>query len=125
MPIRYEHAPDLEQMAREIVIKTNMKHIDMTRIRCVRSRGTKSRRILARCHALSRIFQHALGVRAHYVIEAVSEKFDTLSREDQIKTMIHELMHIPKSFRGGFRHHSDYVTNRNVNMVYQVYMEGL
>lgn len=125
MPIKYESAPDLEQLARDIVIRTGMKHIDLTRIACVRSRGSKSRRVIARCHALSRIFQHALGIRAHYVIEAVSEHFDRLSEEEKVKTMIHELMHVPKSFRGGFRHHSNYVNRRNVERVYRTYLEGL
>ena len=125
MPIKYEPAPDLEQMARDIVIKTNMKHIDLTRVVCVRSRGSKSRRVIARCHALSRIFQHALDIKAHYIIEAVSEHFDSLSKEDKIKTMIHELMHVPKSFRGGFRHHSNYVNRRNVERMYRVYKGGL
>jgi predicted metallopeptidase len=43
-----------------------------------------------------------------------------MSREEQDKTLIHELMHIPKSFGGGFIHHN-IVTDRNVNKLYRIY----
>ena len=50
----------------------------------------------------------------------LSEKFDKLSKEEQIKVVIHELMHIPKSFGGGFKHH-DFVTEKNVGKCYELY----
>jgi len=40
-----------------------------------------------------------------------------MSEIDQIKTLIHELMHIPKSFGGGFRHH-DFVCEKNIEVEY-------
>lgn len=64
--------------------------------------------------------QTALGVKAHYVIEVISEKFDKLSEEERTKTIIHELMHIPKSMGGGFRQH-DFVCRRNVDQMYRQY----
>ena len=33
--------------------------------------------------------------------------------------MIHELMHIPGGFSGGFRPHKGYVERKNVEMVYK------
>jgi predicted metallopeptidase len=86
----------------------------------VRSRGSGSRGTLGRCHALSKIWQLALGIKAIYIIEILSERFDKMSREEQDKVLIHELMHIPFSFGGGFKHH-DVVTERNVDKVFEHY----
>lgn len=41
-----------------------------------------------------------------------------MSEEDRIKTLIHELMHIPKTFGGGFRHH-DFVQRRTIDRLYK------
>jgi len=112
--MRYEQAPDVEAQVGELVAVLGFDHIDLSRVRCVRSYGTKSRRTLARCHALPRILQTAMTLRAHYVIELVTEHYDRLPPDEQVKTLIHELLHIPKSFSrgggGGFRHH--HVVNR-------------
>ena len=64
--------------------------------------------------------QKALGIPAFYPLEFISENFDKLSDDDKVKIVIHELMHIPKSFGGGFRHH-DYVCSKNVNKCYKLY----
>jgi Predicted metallopeptidase len=63
--------------------------------------------------------QLALGINAHYVVEILTENYDRLSEEEQIKILIHELMHIPETFGGGFRMHSDHVTRRNVEKLYR------
>ncbi len=123
--IRYERAHDVHRKASFIVGRLGFGWIDMSRVACVRSRGSKSRRTLARCHALSKIMQAALGVRGHYVIEVISERFDKLSPVDQTKTIIHELMHIPRSMGGGFRHHAPYVNRRTVDMMYERLVGGV
>jgi len=41
-----------------------------------------------------------------------------------VKVIIHELMHIPQTFGGGFRHH-DHVCERNINRCYMAYKEKL
>ena len=66
--------------------------------------------------------QKALFRKAFYVLEFLSERFDKMSAEEQVKVIIHELMHIPKCFGGGFKHHN-FVTERNVNKYYKAYME--
>ncbi|HLD85186.1 MAG TPA: putative metallopeptidase [archaeon] len=121
MGIKYEPAPDIEKAAKTIVEKlenAHLGHVDFSRVRFLRSRGSKSQRTLARCHALPRIMQKALDVKAHYVIEVISENFDHLDDKEKIKTIIHELFHIPKSMGGGFRHH-DYVCGKNIDILYK------
>ena len=124
MPIKYELASDILERLYEIARKLgDMKHVKFSGVYAVRSYGSASRGTIARCHALSRIWQKALGIKAIYIIEVVSERFDKMSREEQDKTLIHELMHIPKSFGGGFKHH-DVVNKKNVEKLYKIYKEN-
>lgn len=117
MSIKYFEAKDVEQRVIFIAEKLGVKH-DFSRVKFVRSTGSQARRTLARCHALPRIMQQALNVKAHYVIEVISEQFDKLEQEEQVKTLIHELMHIPKAMGGGFRHH-DFVCRKNIDFLYK------
>ena len=121
--IRYERADDIEEEIGDLIQTLQMSHIDGSRVVCVRSRGSKSKGIIARCHGLSRIMQLALNEKPQYVIEVVSERFDTLSEEDRVKVLIHELMHIPHSFGGGFRTHRPHVTRRKIEKMYRKLLE--
>ncbi len=118
--MRYEFAEDLQKIAREIS-EILFPHVNMDRVKCFRSFGTSSKRTIARCHALGKLMQMALEVKAFYPLEFLSERFDKLSFEEQTKVIIHELMHIPKTFGGGFRHH-DFVTDKNVNLLYKQFV---
>lgn len=118
--MKYEFAPDLQQTAEEISMMM-FPHVKTGRIRCFRSYGTSSKNTIARCHALGKLMQKAMGIDAVYVLEFLSERFEKLDEEEKTKTIIHELMHIPKSFGGGFRHH-DYVCDDNVNKCYGEYV---
>jgi predicted metallopeptidase len=117
--MRYEFAEDLQMLAEEISIML-FPHVDLNNVKCFRSFGTSSRRTIARCHALNKLMQKAIGIKAVYVLEFLSERFDRLDGEEKLKVIIHELMHIPKCFGGGFKHH-DFVTNMAVNKVYKEY----
>ncbi len=117
--MRYEFAPEIQRIAEEIS-RMLFSHIKMNRVMCFRSYGTSSRNTVARCHALGKLMQKAMGTEAFYALEFLSERFDKLDREEQIKTIIHELMHIPKTFGGGFKHH-DFVTDKNINMFFKEY----
>lgn len=118
--MRYENAFDLRERMQEIARILGMEHIDLDRVECLRSFGSSSRRTIARCHALGKLMQKAMKTKAFYAIEFL-ERFDKLSREEQDKVIIHELMHIPKSFGGGFRQH-DYVCDRNVESLHERFM---
>ena len=118
--MKYEFASDLQEIA-EDVCNLLFPHINISRIKCFRSYGTSSRNTIARCHAIGKLMQKALGVSPFYPLEFLSENFDKLSKNEQIRVVIHELLHIPKAFGGGFRHH-DFVCKKNVNNCYQFYM---
>jgi predicted metallopeptidase len=93
-------------------------HIPKDRLICVRSVGSKSRGVIARVHSFPKVWQKGLGLKAHYTIEVISERFDDLSTTEKEKVIIHELLHIPRSFGGGFRHHRDWVTKRRVERLH-------
>ncbi len=115
--MKYEYAPDLKERTVDIVKTLDMNHIDTDRIECIRSFGSSSRRTIARCHAIGKLMQKAMKSKAFYAIEFL-EIFDKMNRKDQDKVIIHELMHIPKTFGGGFRQH-DFVCERNVDIMYE------
>lgn len=115
--MKYIDAPDLKKRTEEIAKALEMSHLDINRIECIRSFGSSTKRTIARCHALGKLMQKAMQTKAFYAIEFL-EKFEKLSKVDQDKVIIHELMHIPKSFGGGFRHH-DFVCERNVDIMYE------
>ena len=118
----YNDALDVKERCGKIISALDMNHVDISRVAFMRSKGTSTRNTVARCHGLSRVMQIGMNIKAFYVIEVISELFDRLSDEDQTKVLIHELMHIPKNFGGGFRHH-DYVCGREVDKMYKIYCE--
>jgi len=121
MVIRYHPAPDIAQIAEEVVNKLNWAHVLLEHVAFIRSTGSRARRTIARCHALGKAMQIGMGrKKGFYLIEVISEKFDKLSIQDQLKTIIHELMHIPKSFGGGFKHHN-VVNEKSVQYIYDHY----
>jgi predicted metallopeptidase len=112
-PISYQIAGDIQARFEDIVRTLDLRHIDAAKVVCLRSFGSSSRRTIARCHGMSKVLQVAMGIKAFYALEFISERFDRLGEADRDNTIIHELMHIPKNFGGGFRHH-DFVTGANV-----------
>ncbi|MCX6820949.1 MAG: putative metallopeptidase [Candidatus Aenigmarchaeota archaeon] len=122
--MKYEPAPELANLAFDIIGKLGMYHVDAKRVAFVRSRGSKARRTLARIHGTPKIIQVATGTKAFYVVEVISEKFDRLSKDEQTKTIIHELMHIPANFGGGFRGHANYVNRDTVERAFREYRKS-
>ncbi|OGK14589.1 hypothetical protein A3H80_04320 [Candidatus Roizmanbacteria bacterium RIFCSPLOWO2_02_FULL_37_19] len=97
-------AQDVLKHVYNLIHELDLTHISKKDIFCMRSKGSNAR-AYARIWGLSRIFQVAAGMRPTYVIEVLSERFDKLSHEQQIKVLIHELMHIPKTFSGALLSH--------------------
>ena len=115
--MKYEYAPDLQKRMEDIDASLSMNHIDVSRVKCFRSRGSSTRRTIARCHTIGKLMQKAMNAPAHYAIEFL-EIFEKMSQKEQDKVIIHELLHIPKTFGGGFRQH-DFVCEKNVGILYE------
>lgn len=119
--INYFIASDIEQRALDIINILQLTYLDVGRIHFIRSVGSKSRYVVARIYSLHKIWENAIGVKPSYCIEVISERFDKASLREQDETIIHELLHIPKSFGGGFKSHRKHVTKKNVIEFYNMY----
>jgi predicted metallopeptidase len=74
------------------------------------------------------MWQEALGVPAQYVIEVLVEHYDVLDRDEQLKIVIHELLHIPKTFSGAVRNHSgqgEKIDGHAVNRYFRRYQKAI
>ena len=122
-----EFAIDVQGKLERIVDVLGLAHLDSHRIICMRSRRSRAN-AYARVWNLPRIWQRALGVGAYYVIEVLGEHFDKLSEEEKEKVLIHELMHIPKSFSGALVPHECFgrtIDNKSVERMHTEYKRRL
>jgi predicted metallopeptidase len=120
LTIEYVEAPDVKKLVDEIVDSLDLFHVVPQFLYCYRSHGSESKRIIARIHGLGRIWQEALRRPPTYVIEVISEQYEKLSGEEKEKTLIHELLHIPKGFSGGFRPHKGYIDKMKIERLHQL-----
>ncbi len=118
--MKFTPAPDIQVRIEKIVEAAELGHINAGNVVCMRSYNAKAR-AYARIWSLPRIWQSALGVRAHYIIEVLSEKFDRQAKEDQDRTLIHELMHIPKTFSGALVPHNCFSKKIDAKAVEKIY----
>lgn len=123
MPISYSEAADVKKLADEIAEKLDFFHVVPQFVFCIRSKGSASRRTIARIHGLGKVWQQTLNIPSAYVIEVISERFDRLTQEDKEKTVIHELLHIPATFAGGFRPHKGYIDDETVDKLHKTFRE--
>ena len=123
MTLEYVEASDVKKLVDEMIDSLDLFHVVPQFVYCYRSRGSKSKRIIARIHGLGRIWQEALRRPSAYVIEVISEQYDKLSDEEKEKTLIHELLHIPNGFSGGFRPHKGYIDKKRVERLHRVLLK--
>lgn len=123
MGFEFFNAEDVRSLAVDMIAELEFYHIDPERLFCFRSKGSKSRGTIARIYSLSRIWQKALSLPPYYLLEVIAERYDKLNEDEKQKIIIHELLHIPHGFKGGFRHHKGYVTNRRVDQLFKQFTE--
>ena len=121
--MQWQKAEDIQQKLHHLVAKLQFLHVDSTKIISFRSYGSSSR-ARARIWSFPRVWQQALNLPPHYVIEVLSEHFDRLSDDDQTRVLIHELMHIPRTFSGALVPHrgrKHRIDHRSVERLFQQY----
>ena len=119
MVIKYFDAPDIKEQVDTITSDLELSHIRPQLVYCVRSKGSKAKRTIARIHGLGKIWQGVLKTHPTYIIEVISETFGKMKDEEKERTLIHELLHIPGGFSGGFRPHKGYVERKTVEKLYR------
>ncbi len=102
--MHYKLAPEIKRTVRVLVKDLNFAHIKVNNIHCIRSFDAKTR-AYARIWGMAKLFQEVAGLEPHYIIEVNARMFDKLDDREKIKTLIHELMHIPKTFSGALLPH--------------------
>lgn len=102
--MQYEIALDIKEKVDLLINQLNFTYIKPSYIHCIRSFDAQTRAI-ARIWGMSRLFKEVAGIQPHYIIEVNSKRYDRLPPREQIKTLIHELMHIPKTFSGALLSH--------------------
>ncbi len=118
MRLVFEKALREEEKIKDIVSVLEWDYIKTEYVKCVYS-GNSSSKAIARIWSTPRIFSYAFGIIPMYVIELIRKKYDKLSESEKNKVLIHELMHIPKTFSGALRSHR---FHKEIDRVYNNYV---
>jgi len=102
--MQYKLAPEIKRQIRVLIKELKFTHIKPNQIWCIRSCDAKTR-AYARIWGMSRLFHEVAGLPPTYIIEIINQHFEKLSPREKTKTLIHELMHIPKTFSGALLSH--------------------
>jgi len=117
--MNYKLAPEIKRQVRVLIKELNFTHIKPNQVWCIRSSDAKTR-AYARIWGMSRLFHEVAGLPPTYIIEVINQHFEKLSPREQMKTLIHELMHIPKTFSGALlshRGHHREISDREVEKI--------
>ena len=109
---------------RKIIGALGFTHVDASRIFCVRGYGSTSE-AWARIWGLPTLWQQVLEIRPAYVVEIIEPEFSSLPPDEQDRILIHELLHIPRTFSGAIRPHRSptfRINRRTVERFYQRYL---
>jgi predicted metallopeptidase len=102
--MKYTIAQDIKTKIDVLIQKLNFNHIKPKNIHCIRSFDAKTR-AYARIWGMAKLFKEVVGLEPNYIIEVNAKRFDKLPQREQMKTLVHELMHIPKTFSGALLSH--------------------
>jgi predicted metallopeptidase len=120
----WNQCPKTHARLRKIIGALGFTHVDPSRIFCVRGYGSTSE-AWARIWGLPTLWQQVLGTRPAYVVEIIEPEFSRLPLEEQDRVLIHELLHIPRTFSGAIRPHRSptfRINRRTVERFYQRYI---
>lgn len=125
--MEFNKSEDIQRLLEKIQAKLQLPHINTSKIVCFRSFGSQAR-ARARIWGFPKIWQLALDLPPYYCLEVISEKFDHLKTDDQIRIIIHEMMHIPKNFSGALLPHRGrgkvIINSRSVEQLFKLYQNS-
>ena len=116
--------PEVSRRIKHLITHLKLSHVLPEQVFCFTSRGSSSR-ATARIWSLPRIWQQALNTEPAYCLEVISERFNKLNSDDQERVLIHELLHIPKTFSGALVPHRSRFHNRRTYKHYHDTVESL
>lgn len=119
--MRFVQDQALQLRVAQLIKLLELNHISPSQVIVFRSFGSSSR-ARARIWSFPKIWQLALRAKPHYCIEVLDEKFSRLGLQDQTRVLIHELMHIPKTFSGALRphrHRGGTITHHSVEKLFR------
>jgi predicted metallopeptidase len=122
--MRWELCRRTHDRLRRIVGALEFSHVDPSRIFCVRGYGSTSE-AWARIWGLPTLWQQVLKIGPAYVVEIIEPEFGRLPEDEQDRILIHELLHIPRTFSGAIRPHRTptfRINRRTVERYYQQYL---
>ena len=122
--MRWELCRRTHTRLRRIVGALGFTHVDPARIFCVRGYGSTSE-AWARIWGLPALWQQVLRIGPAYVVEIIEPEFSRLPEDEQDRILIHELLHIPRTFSGAIRPHRTptfRITRRTVERYYERYL---
>ncbi len=106
--VEYLDAPEIKERAKLIADRFLLDHIDFNRVHCYRY--TSPTRTAAKIIGFFKTLQLVHPeIEPYYVIVFNDHNFARSSKEEQDITILHELLHIPKTFSGEYskRAHED------------------
>lgn len=124
--LEWEDAEDVKIKIKQILKVLDFPHIKEQNIHCYRTEGSKSR-AYARIWAMPKIFQRALNLEPHYVIEVLAKYYDRLDENEKSKVIIHELLHIPNNFSGALVPHKTKSRHlgKTANKLFEIFKNSL
>ena len=99
--VKYTEAPEIKERARAIADRFMLDHINFDRIHCYRysSPTRTAAKIIGFFKTLQLVHPE---IEPYYVIVFNDYNFLGQSEEDRDTTILHELLHIPKTFSGEY-----------------------
>ncbi len=124
--LEWADAQDVKNKVNEILKVLDFPHIKSQNIHCYRTEGSKSR-AYARIWSMPKIFQRALKLEPHYVIEVLARYYDRLDEDEKSKVIIHELLHIPQNFSGALVPHKTRSRHlgKTANKLFEIYKNSI
>jgi len=123
--MKYSLAPEIKEQIAKLVPALKMDYIKVEQIHCIRSFDAKTRAI-ARIWGMAKLFSEVAGIKPTYIIEVNAKRFDKQSEHEKLHTLVHELMHIPKTFSGALlshRGHYHQINDRQIEKLYRDFLK--